>query len=346
MNSGEITYKKIEHTLVVFKRIHGRTKDLPLVIESLREEAGSKVSGDPVVVHHWPLQDDDGYDMDVCIPIESEIESSEFATMTLKSCHVAALIHRGAYEKIGATYNRLVADFYSHGLPIAESGRMEYPNLDLEDPQNNIIEIQIVLHDWDSRFSENLNKILGPEIEKQVMISLREVPLTAPHKERIKAIIAAIQKLESVADDSQRYEVLSRCAHVFPPELIPPMRDLWLRTKNIDDVITEMRNLGGYYPKCTRKGNVLYQVKNPANPKAFEEAKTRDEKRKAYCFCPLIKEALDEVPSVFCNCSAGWPRQIWEGILGEDVRVEVVKSLLNDDEYCEFAIYLPESIIS
>ncbi|MFW9982510.1 MAG: GyrI-like domain-containing protein [Candidatus Thorarchaeota archaeon] len=343
--NDEIIYKELDETLVIYKRIHGKAKDLPPIFESLKEKAGSKATGVPIVIHHWPLRDDNGYDMDVCIPIDSEIKSSEFDTMILKGGHVASLMHKGAYEKIGETYSKMVTDFYSHGLPIAESGRMEYPNLDLEDPTKNVIEVQLVLHDWENKFSQNLRRVLGSDVEKQVMAGFNELILTASHEERTKAIITALETLETVADDSQRYEILSRCAHVYPPELIPPMRELWLSTKNIDAVIDKMKELGGYYPKCTRNGRVISQVKNPANPKAFEEAKTREEKRKAYCFCPLIKESLDKVPSTFCNCSAGWPRQIWEGILGERVRVDIVKSLLNDDDYCEFDIHLPDSIL-
>ncbi|MFW9870375.1 MAG: GyrI-like domain-containing protein, partial [Candidatus Thorarchaeota archaeon] len=212
--NDEITYKELEETLVIYKRIHGKAKDLPPIFESLSKAAGNKANGVPIVIHHWPLRDDNGYDMDVCIPVDGEIKTSEFSTKTLKGGHAASLIYKGAYEKIGETYSRMVTDFYSHGLPIAESGRMEYPNLDLEDPEKNIIEVQIVLHDWENRLSENVRRVLGPDVEKQVMTSLREIPLTAPHKDRTNAIIAVLEKLEKVADESQRYEILSRCAHV------------------------------------------------------------------------------------------------------------------------------------
>lgn len=346
LKDSEIRYRRIEATLVAYKRIHGTIRDLPDVIETLTEAAGALVCGVPIVVHHWPLQDESGRDMDVCIPINKELERADFNTMTLRGVQAATIIHTGSYDKIGESYQKIIANVYSHGLPIAENGRETYPNLDLEIPENNRIEIQVVLHNWETRFSENLIKVLGIDAEESVMKSLREIPLTATTSERTRAIITAIHKLESIADDTQSFEVLSRCAHVFPPELISAMREFYLETESVDEVISTMKRLGGFYPSCRREGNILYSRKKPANPKAYEEATTREEKRKAYCFCPLIKESLDEVPETFCNCSAGWPRQVWEGILKENVRVKVVKSLTAGDDYCEFAIFLPESVSS
>jgi hypothetical protein len=108
-----------------------------------------------------------------------------------------------------------------------------------------------------------------------------------------------------------------------------------------------MKNTGGYYSRLLhRDGDVIYSEKSPARPTAYENAKTVDEKRRAYCFCPLIRGGLDEIPESFCYCGAGWPKQLWEGILEQPLQVEVVKSLTKGDDTCEFAIHLPPDISS
>jgi len=52
----------------------------------------------------------------------------------------------------------------------------------------------------------------------------------------------------------------------------------------------------------------------------------------------------DEMPETFCYCSAGWPRRLFEGILEMPLKIEVVKALTKGDDYCEFAIHLPEGV--
>jgi predicted hydrocarbon binding protein len=43
----------------------------------------------------------------------------------------------------------------------------------------------------------------------------------------------------------------------------------------------------------------------------------------------------------YCYCGAGWYQQLWDGIMGQPVRVEVLKSILQGDDRCSFAIHLP-----
>jgi predicted hydrocarbon binding protein len=79
--------------------------------------------------------------------------------------------------------------------------------------------------------------------------------------------------------------------------------------------------------------------------KKYEKAKTAKEKRQAYCFCPLVRDYLDQdVPITFCYCGAGWYRLQWEGAIGKSVKIDVVKSVLKGDDECQFAIHLPNDL--
>ena len=86
-------------------------------------------------------------------------------------------------------------------------------------------------------------------------------------------------------------------------------------------------------------------VKNPRDKQGYENATTDLERRKAYCFCPLIRDHMDrEIPTTFCNCSSGWFRQQIEGAIGQPVHIEIAESLLKGHERCQFVIYLPENL--
>jgi hypothetical protein len=261
--------------------------------------------------------------------------------MILERCEAMTAIHSGPLENISETYRLIVRETYSHGLPIAESGREVLLHFEPDKPEATKIEIQEVLHDWDNRFSKHLRKVLGEDIHHRVLTCYDGVTYQSTLDERFNAIKCAMDILDEVATEDEKYEVLSKCAHVFPPELIAAMRDVYVQTNNVDAVLDAMKKAGNY-PSFTRKGNVLYSSKEPYNRVAYDKAKTRKEKMQAYCFCPTIRHNLDDMSSTFCYCGSGWARRLWEGILDNPVKVEIIESLTKGDDRCSFAVHLPE----
>jgi hypothetical protein len=255
------------------------------------------------------------------------------------------VIHRGPYSKISNSYAKVTRHTYERGHPIAESTREVYHHLDRDHPEDTVVEIQMILHDWMHRFANKLETVLGSEAKEEILDPMIKIDIDSPVDVRQKALCKALGILEDVTNDEQRFEILSHCAHVFPVELIYPMRDLFRSTGSVDRVIEAMTTKGGYYPKLLRrKESIIYSEKGPSNPTAYKEAQTDAERRRAYCFCPLIRDCLEETPAIFCNCAAGWPKQLWEGILEQTLKIEIVQSLTKGDDTCEFAIHLPPGI--
>ncbi|MGY5878913.1 MAG: GyrI-like domain-containing protein [Candidatus Thorarchaeota archaeon] len=335
-----VVHKLIEETPVVYIRIHGKFDDIAETLEIIKKEVGTKSKGNPIVVHHWLVQDKDGHDMDVCIPVSENIELGEVKSMVLESCEAMTMVHRGSYKTIIDTYRLVVKETYSHGLPIAESGREVLLNFDAEKPEESIIEIQEVLHDWDNRFSRQLGEVLGEDARSKILECYNDVTHKSSKEDRAQAVKCAVDMLDEVATEDQKFEILSKCAHVFPPELIEAMRLVYVETQSVEKVLDAMASAGNY-PKFTKEGNILYSSKQPYNRAAYDKATTREEKMQAYCFCPMIKYNLDEVSGSFCYCGSGWSRRLWEGILGKPVQVEIIKSLTKDDDECTFAVHLP-----
>jgi len=59
------------------------------------------------------------------------------------------------------------------------------------------------------------------------------------------------------------------------------------------------------------------------------------------CYCEQIKGIpIDQIPNVYCNCSVGWVKELFEGALGRPVQVERVKSVVAGDEECRFKLNL------
>lgn len=336
-----VVHKLLQEILVAYMRIHGNFNDIPNTLEIIKKVAGVKINGNPIIVHHWLVQDKDGHDMDVCVPVSEPVNLGDVNSMTLESCEAMTMVHTGPYETINETYRQVTKETYSHGLPIAESGREVLLSFGVENPEDTIIEIQEVLHDWDNRFSKQLVEVLGADARSKVLECYTAVSHKSTKEERAQAVKCAVDMLDEIATEDQKFEILSRCAHVFPPELIQNMKLVYDETQNVEKVLEAMA-ITGNYPKFTKEGNILYSSKQPYNRAAYDKATTREEKMQAYCFCPMIKYNLGEVSGSFCYCGSGWSRRLWEGILGKPAKVEIVKSLTRNDDECTFAIYLPE----
>jgi len=339
-----VEYRRIEDTLVLTHRIHGTAEDLPEVFTRLKQVAGDAAAGIPVVVLHHPLTDEKGITMDVCLPLAKLVDGGDFQIMTLEGGIAAIALHKGPYEEILNTYRKLIPNVYNHGHPIQENGREAFPNLDIEHPENTVVEIQAMIIDWDGRLDRHLERVLGVEKKDYVLSGFKDLTLETEQPKRALIIKDALHKLDEIASEDQKYEALSCCGHEFPVELIHEMRDLYREAKSIDTVIQAMKEGHYFYPKVRREGNIIYDRKGPARKQAFEEAQTREEKMRATCFCPLLKDMWDEMPETFCYCSAGWPKRLFEGILETPLKIDVVKALTKGDDYCEFAIHLPEGV--
>ncbi len=53
------------------------------------------------------------------------------------------------------------------------------------------------------------------------------------------------------------------------------------------------------------------------------------------------EQGADYVPGTYCYSGAGFYNGIWEEILQESVDIELLSNVLQGNEVCSFAIYLP-----
>ncbi len=59
------------------------------------------------------------------------------------------------------------------------------------------------------------------------------------------------------------------------------------------------------------------------------------------CYCSQVnKIPKGKLSAVYCNCSRGWAKALFEGALGRDVEVIKEKSIIGGDNECRFRIIL------
>ncbi|HPE21124.1 MAG TPA: hypothetical protein PLF44_04645 [Candidatus Mcinerneyibacteriales bacterium] len=120
---------------------------------------------------------------------------------------------------------------------------------------------------------------------------------------------------------------------------------LWYETVITREVVDFVNDnpevLGG-----VREGKEIFVTKFPYNAPAYLREKDPLLKRYHACHCGFARSAIidgtAEIPRLWCACSGGFNKHLFDVIFEQPTTVRVVESVLTGDERCRFAITIPE----
>lgn len=346
MTDEPIMYRKLDPVIIACLTARIDTRDeIPSLLDRLREVCGEVIRGDAMVIFHGGAVKD-GFLVEAAFPVACAVETGEVHTRTLEAAPALITLHHGAHRSIRDSVLKIYGYLDKHAWTTSLFRREVYRVLDPAHPEENVTEVQVILHEWDRLLDEGTETILGVEARERVMQGIEAITPASSFDDYTAWIQGAIERLDALSDDAEKKcQAVSHCAHVFPQERIDHLRAIYHRRGEIDDVLHEMYTDAFWYEKPVRKGNVIHMRKNPFDPEGFEKATTPAERRKAYCHCSFVHPYLDEIPArlspTFCFCGAGWYRRLWEGILEQPVRFEQAETLLRGNDECRFTMTLP-----
>ena len=132
-----------------------------------------------------------------------------------------------------------------------------------------------------------------------------------------------LEGLETRVNRDLLAEILSNCGRrCIPESFIKKMMKVWSEDPDLDVLIENINDSwsgAGADAKIRRKNSELMVE--------YGE-----------CYCPLVKESVQEMPSIWCECSRGWLMQLFESFLGDKVEVELIESVQKGDEKCRFKV--------
>ncbi len=338
----ETLYACIRFTMTDYSQVLHR-------LEQVKSEVPeSAVTGPPVLIRHYVSSVKKGTLVELGLPVNRICRTDIVLTRTINRVECLSLNSACSLEKLSSSYGTLFHYADEKGIISDEYG------IEILHETGNIasctIEARLVIHPWENLFRRNLVETLGEKEANRIFKSWESLPGCSDRHERFQEVKEAVTNLEKTTDDFTRYLCLSGCAHVFPQEQIKKLRTVFLRSIQdggskldaVDAVISFMDQDPGWVEGARRKGNIIYTAKGPRDEQAYMKAVTPEEKAAAACFCPIIRNSLNEgMPRSYCYCGAGWYRQQWEGATGLSVKVEILSSLLSGDEECRFAVHLP-----
>jgi len=342
-----ITTKKIDDMLVAGIRFRMQNpQEMGSKFEELSRKCRDYICSTAMAVYDYGLGTERGVVTEACFPVTEAVQTAEIESRVLKGGKALTVIHHGPHEKIWESYQKLLDYMGEHGIPGSAIRREVFLECDPEDPGKDVTEIQVFPHDWEDRLARNVERVLGVDARREVMRGVEGITPESSKADRTSWIKAAIDRLDELADEDQKYDIVSSCAHVFSQKRIEELRAVWDRNHDIDELLKFMReDPDSWYAEPRREGSIIYTKKNPFDRKAWEESTTEAERKKAFCHCPMVRKNIDMIPPTFCYCGAGWYRQYWEGILGKPVKIEFLKSLTRGDDTCELAIHPPPEVI-
>lgn len=342
-----LTYKQIgeRQAATIRQPVTGREEIHRLLLELAKAVPPENRAGDFFWINHYINSLEQGLDAEVGVPVLTPIEQQRVTTRTVAPIQVLTTQHEGPAATIGESYRQYAPVARELGLISEEFLFESFPDVDcvIDGP----IEVQYVLHDWGGLFKKHLTRVVGEEAAGHVFGEMDKITIETPLELRNEWTLCAVSRLAEIGDEFSTYDAVSSCAHVFPDTQTAKLNKVYQaaianggdKIAAIDAVLVFMDRDPGWAGEIYREGEVIYTAKNPRDRAAYDAAETEAERRRAYCFCPLIREHLDEaIPPEFCYCGSGWYRKQWQDASGKPVSIEIIKSLTKGDDRCQYAI--------
>lgn len=181
---------------------------------------------------------------------------------------------------------------------------------------------------------ESIEKFAGKSIKDRVIEGSEKIsPNTAKFKvaEWVKE---AMNRLDKITDKKVRMQIMENCGYncsIINKRVIERAKARRNKYRDIEEFLeAELSNpMPG--TRLERKGNILHQFYTP-----------RSYSTPMRCYCSLLRGLPDDqkVSLTYCNCSKGFVKKFWEGVLERTVEVELIKSSVSGARECEFAIHL------
>lgn len=337
------------HMAAVSRRaIKARSEIRPIIAEVASKIPAGNRAGPPFCHFNFITEIEGANDVEIGFPVNGEVGGEAIECRTIPEMAVLSVHHEGSIESLRACYQELHAFTGARALISDEFGREIYPRWD--EPNDQTVEINFVRHRWEDLLAQRVERVLGAQAAAEVLAGRDSIGFETMAAARFAWAKTVMEKLEARTGDDGMHEILTGCAHVFPDRHIARLREVYLeamsrtgdRIKAVDAVLAFRGANRPWGEPGERQGNAIVISKKPRDPEAYAKAQTAEEKRRAYCFCPIIRERMEEgMPGVYCYCGAGWERRQWEGTIGEPVRVRVLHSALRGDDSCTFAVEIP-----
>ena len=181
---------------------------------------------------------------------------------------------------------------------------------------------------------KTIERIAGKTVSKTVMQGSEQLTKSSSKKTIALWVRDAIRRLDSTVNENTRRQVMENCGRncaSINKRVIESAKTRRKKFKDLDTFLEteQLKPMKG--TRLYREGTILYQY---YTPQAFTQPMR--------CYCSLLRELPKEtsVSITYCHCSKAFVQNLWESVLEQPVKVELLQSVVSGDSECKFAIHL------
>jgi predicted hydrocarbon binding protein len=221
---------------------------------------------------------------------------------------------------------------------------------------------------WLDKFSRCLSLVAGEKVRDEVLAGSEGQTSQTGRDEVIAWTQGAMDRLESLVDEETARAIMVGCGCLYPRDQLAEARRAYAKTGDIDRVHQMLQSQFEGFLRSTlqldeemiaevvgrgwglagvKEGDAIIATKIPKSGFLVQYMNESDprKRRAIYCHCPRVRDAVKDgvrISGTYCYCGAGFYKAVWEEILQQSVKVEVLESVMRGDEVCKIAIHLPE----
>jgi hypothetical protein len=352
--TAETEFSVVVRPPTLFAGIRGPITDraqLEPRVKALEAACGDSIAGPLTHIFRFDTEVE-GFDSEIGFPVSTPVVREAIATHTLREMHFYSRRHDGPVATLrttaGTLYDYMNTTGLSPELELVEVYRDHRPDT----PLGGRVDVMASFLAWPEVYRAQLERALDRDTAAAVWAGGEKITPHTPVDPRCDWVAASIGRLKKSSTPDQQFDILSRVALVRPPEEIQRFKAIYDETGSVEAVFRAQEaklsatRTGGFVDPPRVDGTTLHISKVPYNREAYDRATSPRERRKAYCFCNLIREAEDpKVDPIFCYRAAGWARQFWEPILDvEFTSCAITHSILKGDGFCAWDYRLPRRL--
>jgi predicted hydrocarbon binding protein len=171
-------------------------------------------------------------------------------------------------------------------------------------------------------FRENVDRwVEGAARDELARACQAYAALTTP-QQKTRGIQEMMVVLDRSIDEPARWAIMEACGRAcISASTLQKARHLQKEAQNLDDLLDRLNqvHIGGGHLR--REGEIIYA--------AYDR-----------CYCGSVSKTRQSFSVTYCHCSCGWYRQLFETLLCKPVQVELLGSIIQGDERCQFLIRL------
>jgi hypothetical protein len=187
-------------------------------------------------------------------------------------------------------------------------------------------------------FGKTVERIAGKTVSKKIMQGHEQLTKSSTKDTIALWMRDAIRRLDSTIDEETRIQIMENCGRncaSINKRIIESAKKRRKKFKDIDTFLEAEQQKPMKGTRLYREGTILYQY---YTPQAFTQPMR--------CFCSLLRGLPKDttISLTYCHCSKAFVQKLWESVLEQPVKVDLLQSVVSGDSECKFAVHLSKKI--